>query len=184
MNGLDLARLERVDVERDVDALGPSSAASSSSASVRRPIEAMNSRSGGSRLRAPSRIASCGSTAPESRITRNGVAQRFPEGELSAVFRSPCASIQTSAIRPLRAASASTAPMCEQQQPPSTSGRSGRSIATASVCSSSVSSSTTAASGNGSGRRAASAIDSPPSPQACGTRTSPAPNSRPQAWHS
>jgi hypothetical protein len=38
--------------------------------------------------------------------------------------------------------------------------------------------------GNGSGRRAASAIASPPSPQACGTRTRPAPNSSPQAWHS
>jgi len=45
-------------------------------------------------------------------------------------------------------------------------------------------SSTTDASGKGSGSRAASAIDSPPSPHACGTRTMPAPNSRPHAWHS
>ena len=35
--------------------------------------------------------------------------------------------------------------------------------------------------GERQGSRAASAIDSPPSPQACGTRTRPAPNSRPQA---
>ena len=105
---------------------------------------------------------------------RSGMPQRFPEGELSGVFRSPWASSQTSARRPLRAASPSIAPMCAQQQPPSTSGRSGRSIAIARFCSPSESSSTTAASGYGRGSRAASAIASPPSPQARGTRTRPA----------
>ena len=62
-------------------------------------------------------------------------------------------------------------------------GRAGR-RRRAKVCSASVSASTTAASGYGSGRCAASAIASPSSPQARGTRTSPAPNVRPQEWHS
>ena len=88
-------------------------------------------------------------------------------------------------MRSWRAASASTAPMCEQQQPPRIRGRSGSSEATARVCSPSVSSSTTAASGYGNGSRAAAAIVRPLlSPQARGTRTIPAANSRPQAWHS
>ena len=42
----------------------------------------------------------------------------------------------------------------------------------------------TPVSGYGSGRRAASIIGSPPSPQALGTRTKPAGNTRPHKWHS
>ena len=51
-------------------------------------------------------------------------------------------------------------------------------------CSSSESRSTTSASGYASSVQAASAIASPPSPHARGTRTSPAANEAPQLWHS
>ena len=50
----------------------------------------------------------------------------FPDGEVSGVFRSPWASIQMTPSRSWREASPSTAPMCEQQQPPRTSGRCGQ----------------------------------------------------------
>ena len=38
-----------------------------------------------------------GRTNPASRIMRNGMPHRFPDGDVSGVFRSPCASIQTTA---------------------------------------------------------------------------------------
>ena len=139
----------------------------------------MNSTSGWSRLRAPTSATSAGSTVPESSSIRRGIPHVFPLGEVSGVFRSPCASNQTTARRPWRVASPSTAPTCEQQHPPRTSGRSGRPAARARFCSVSESSSTTAASGYGSGRNAASAIDSPSAPQARGTRTRPAANCPP-----
>jgi hypothetical protein len=41
-----------------------------------------------------------------------------------------------------------------------------------------------AASGNGSSSQADSAMASPPSPHACGTRTMPEWKTRPQEWHS
>ena len=51
-------------------------------------------------------------------IIRRGMPHSFPDGDVSGVFRSPCASIQTIASRSWRVASPSTAPMCEQQHPP------------------------------------------------------------------
>src|SRR5205823_12137618 len=74
--------------------------------------------------------------------------------------------------------------MWAQQQPPRTSGRSGKSAASARFCSSRVSASTIPVSGCGNSSHAASAIASPPSPHACGTRTSPERKTRPHAWHS
>src|SRR4030095_9576107 len=123
-------------------------------------------------------------TVSESMSTRSGIPHGFPLGEDSGVLRSPCASNQTTPSLPTRVASASTAPTCAQQQPPMTSGRSGREHASARDCSVSVSSSTTPASGYGSSRNAASPTAPPPSPQAFGTRTSPARYVRPQEWHS
>jgi hypothetical protein len=78
---------------------------------------------------------------------RSGIPHGLPLGEDSGVFKSPCASNQMTPSRPTRVASASTAPMCAQQQPPMISGRSGSEQAIARVCSVSVSSSTTPASG-------------------------------------
>ena len=78
---------------------------------------------------------------------RSGIPHAFPDGELAGVFRSPCASIQTTARHSSPAESASIAPTCEQQQPPRTIGRSGSSEASISVCSASVSASITLASG-------------------------------------
>ena len=149
----DLARLEHVRVERDVRAVRAVERALEPVRVVRRPPAAMNSSSGGSRLRAPTSATSSGSTAPASISIRSGIPHALPDGEDSGVFRSPCASSQTTARRSWRAASPSTAPTCAQQQPPSTSGRSGSSPASASVCSPSVSSSTTAASGIGERQR-------------------------------
>jgi hypothetical protein len=78
--------------------------------------------------------------------------------------------------------------MCEQQQPHRISGRSGSSDASTRTWSASVSSATTAASGYGNvSSVAASTIPAPQSsvwPHARGTRTRPAANDRPQAWHS
>src|SRR5436190_2747516 len=162
----------------------PSSACATPSSPMGSPLARMNSSSGGSRFRAPTSATSEGSTAPESSSIRSGIPHWFPDGELSGVFRSPWASSQTRAIRPWRAASPSTAPTCEQQSPPSTSGRSGRPAASARFCSSSVSASTIAASGKGSSSQAASAMASPSSPQACGTRTIPEWKTRPHEWHS
>ena len=144
----------------------------------------MNSTSGGSRLRAPQRTTSSAPTIPWSMIIRSGIPHSLPDGEVSGVLRSPCASSQITPSRSNRAARPSTAPMWEQQHPPRTSGTSGRSDATASVCIASVSSSTTATSGKSSGSAAASTIGSPPAPHARGTRTSPAAKVRPQEWHS
>ena len=163
MNDATSVFVEAVEVERDVDAVDLARArASTASLPVWMPAAAMNSRSGGSRSRAPSSATCAGSTAPASRIIRSGMPHSLPDGELSGVFRSPCASTQTTASRSWRVASPSTAPTCEQQQPPRTSGRSGSSEARASICSASVSSATTAASGYGSSVNAASAIASPP----------------------
>ena len=56
------------------------------------PDAAMNSTSGGSRLRAPTSATSCGCTSPASIAIRNGMPHSLPDGELSGVLRSPCAS--------------------------------------------------------------------------------------------
>ena len=142
----------------------------------------MKSSSGGSRLRAPSSVTSDAATSPASISIRSGIPHSLPDGELSGVFRSPCASIQTTATRPCRRASSRTAPTWEQQHPPRMSGRDGSARPVASICASSVSSSIVAASGQGSTIAAASRISWPlSSPHARGTRTRPAANSRPQA---
>ena len=64
------------------------------------PAAAMNAASGGSRLRAPSRVTSAAWTSPASISIRSGIPQAFPDGDVSGVFRSPWASIQTTAMRP------------------------------------------------------------------------------------
>ena len=107
----------------------------------------MNVSSGGSRFRAPISATFPGFTIPESTIIRSGMPQAFPDGDVAGVFRSPCASSQTSASWSWRAESPSSAPTCAEQQPPSTSGRSGNSAAIARFWSARESSSTTAASG-------------------------------------
>ena len=53
------------------------------------PCAEMYSSSGGSRLRAPTSATSSTSTAPESINIRSGIPHRFPDGEVSDVFRSP-----------------------------------------------------------------------------------------------
>ena len=65
----------------------------------RSPVAAMNSFSGGSRLRAPTRTVSSGETVPESSSMRSGMPHGFPLGDVSGVFRSPCASNQTTPSR-------------------------------------------------------------------------------------
>jgi hypothetical protein len=107
----------------------------------------MNSTSGGSRFRAPTRATLRGSTAPSSITIRNGIPHAFPDGEVCGVFRSPWASSQTTARHSSPAESASIAPTCEQQQPPRTIGRSGSSDASRRFCSASESASITLASG-------------------------------------
>ena len=114
------------------------------------------------------------STAPLSMIIRSGIPHSLPDGEVSGVLRSPCASNQMTPSRSCRAASPSTAPMCEQQQPPSTSGRAGRSDATASVCARACPPRRPRPRDSRAGAHADSIIGSPPSPHARGTRTSPA----------
>ncbi len=92
---VDLARIEDVQVECHVGG------STCRERSVERVVDArpraMNSTSGGSRFRAPTSAASSAATTPLSRIIRNGIPQRFPDGEVSGVFRSPWASIQTTA---------------------------------------------------------------------------------------
>ena len=95
----------------------------------------MNSSSGGSRLRAPTSATFPAATAPESISIRSGIPHVLPDGDVSGVFRSPCASSQTTPIRSWPALRPSTAPTCEQQSPPRTSGRAGRSCASDSDCS-------------------------------------------------
>ena len=91
--------------------------------------------SGGSRFRAPTSATSCGCTEPSSIAMRSGMPHAFPEGEVSGVLRSPWLSSQTTASLPARRAKPRIAPTCEQQHPPSTSGRSGRSAVCAAICS-------------------------------------------------
>src|SRR5204862_256803 len=81
----------------------PSSTCAMPSSPTRRPLERMNSSSGGSRLRAPTRTTSAESIAPESSSIRSGMPHWLPEGELSGVFRSPCASSHTTDRCPWRA---------------------------------------------------------------------------------
>ena len=87
------------------------------------PCSATYSCSGGSRSRAPTSATSSVRTLPSSIAMRSGMPHAFPDGDVSGVLRSPCASSQTTASRSCRAASPRIAPTCEQQQPPSTSGR-------------------------------------------------------------
>ena len=138
----------------------------------------------GSRSRAPTSATSAAKTLPSSIAIRSGIPQRFPLGDVSGVFRSPWASSQITARRSWRAARPRIAPTWAQQQPPTTSGRAGMPVASAAVCASSDSSATTSASGYGSRMDAASAIASPPTPHARGTRTRPAAYVAPQLWHS
>ena len=64
----------------------------------------MNSTSG-IEVVAPTSATSPGSTAPPSSSIRSGIPQALPDGELCGVFRSPWASIHTTASTPGRAAS-------------------------------------------------------------------------------
>ena len=93
----DLVRVEHVDVDRDVDAVG-----AVERAARRRPrpcgarSRAMNASSGGSRLRAPTSATSSRRRPRRRRSAmRSGMPHSLPDGELSGVFRSPCASSQT-----------------------------------------------------------------------------------------
>ena len=162
-------------------ASAPASARSRSSSI---PCSATYACSGGSRSRAPTSATSAGATDPSSSARRSGIPHAFPEGEVSGVLRSPCASSQTTARRPCRAARPRIAPRCAQQQPPRTSGRCGSPAAITAACASTPSSATTSASGYRTGIAAARAMVSPPAPQARGTRTRPAANAAPQLWHS
>ena len=158
---------------------------------VRRPCagrsSAMNASSGGSRFaRADERDVGRRRRRPTSISIRSGIPHWLPDGEVSGVFRSPCASSQTTASRSWRAASASTAPTWAQQQPPSTSGRVGelggeRERSARRACPRS----TTAASGYGS------CEPRPPRHRLAARRPRRAArararraNVRPQAWHS
>ena len=60
----------------------------------------MYATSGGSRLRAPTSATSLGATEPASIAMRSGIPQALPDGDVSGVLRSPCASNQTTARRP------------------------------------------------------------------------------------
>ena len=146
----ELARLDGVGVERDVDGVGALERRSTAPSPVWIPLASMNSTSGGSRLRAPI----------ERDVLRR--ARRRRRAPCAAAFPTRCRTARSRACSgrrarrsrrppgtPRRAASASIAPTCEQQQPPRTIGRSGSSEASSSVCSASVSASITRASGYG-----------------------------------
>ena len=101
----------------------------SSPSSCRMPASAMNSASGGSRLRAPSSVTS----RPRRRRRRSASAAASPRRSRTARSRA-CSGRRARRsrrrpMRPWRRASSRTAPTCEQQQPPSTSGRAGSSRA-------------------------------------------------------
>ena len=97
----DDARLEDVDVERDVDARRLRRARGSRSSSI--PCAATYSCSGGSRSRAPTSATSPARTLPSSIAIRRGIPHSLPDGDVSGVLRSPWASSQTTPIRPCRA---------------------------------------------------------------------------------
>ena len=91
---VDLARVEDVEVERDVGRVG------AGERPVERvvdpvPLDELDLR----RIEIPrtdERRVLCRDTPPSSSM-RNGIPHRFPDGDVSGVFRSPCASIQTTA---------------------------------------------------------------------------------------
>ena len=84
---------------------------------------------------------------PRSISIRSGIPHSLPDGDVSGVLRSPCASSQSTADaamprgEPFDGADVRAAAATEHERPH------GRSEATASVCIASVSSSTTATSG-------------------------------------
>ena len=114
------------------------------------PVFSRYATSGGSRLRAPTSAASSAATTPASSSIRNGIPQRFPDGDVSGVLRSPWASIQTTAepVDSPRDARAPRRRACSSTRRGRSASRAGprRSLG---VCSSSVSHSTTPTSGYG-----------------------------------
>ena len=135
MNGDDRARrIQHVDVERDVDrggALERRADRLGAEPHARHADELLLGRvERRGRRRARRRR---GSTVSESMIMRSGMPHSLPLGEVAGVFRSPCASNQTTAAARGAPRAPSTAPMWEQQQPPRTSGRSGSAAASARV---------------------------------------------------
>ena len=150
------------------------------------PLGAMiRRRSGGSRLRAPTRATS----ARLRRHPRRSHPQRHPPGVAGrrALRRVRGRRARRSRGRRggrARAARPPIAPTWAQQQPPRTSGRAGRLRALRGDLRPRASSPrSTAASGTAGRATRPRAISSPPAPHARGTRTSPAANSRPQLWH-
>ena len=164
-------------------AASASVSARSSESSI--PLAFMNSTSGGSRLRAPTSAASSGRTTPGVENHAEGHPPRFPDGDVSGVFRSPCASIQING----EPVDPSSEPLCRtdvcaaaasehdrsQQPGPRRSRRSARRASLARR---------PRLRDTGAERARPSAIPSPPAPHAAGTRTSPAANVLPQLWHS
>ena len=75
----ELARLDRVAVERHVDGVGAlERPLDRALAGAGRPLDSMNSTSGGSRLRAPTSATCSGSTAPSSSTMRSGIPHALP----------------------------------------------------------------------------------------------------------
>jgi len=87
-----VVRVEHVPVECDVRAVRALERPPDPAPPSARPVRAMNSSSGGSRSRAPTRATSLTATAPSSISVRSGMPHGLPDGELSGVFRSPWAS--------------------------------------------------------------------------------------------
>ena len=171
---VDLGRGRARPVEGDVGAGDAVEHPRARLAESARPTRSMNSCSGGSRLRAPSRAASSTAASPPSRMHPKRHPPQVARGRASrGVFRSPWASSQTTATRPCRRASPATAPTWVQQQPPSTTGRSRQRVGERLGLLAQVVASATARrlrARRPSGRRASSA--SPPCPRRRGTRTS------------
>ena len=176
---VELAGLEHVAVERDVDAFSGSSPSSLRIPAARDEVglgrvevagpeqrhvarQRRRRRRSASAAASPRRFRTASSRACSDRRGRRSRRRRGGRGGARARARRRRA--RSSSRRARAAGPAARAP-------------------SAAICSSSVGSSIAAASGHGSAMRAASAIASPPSPHARGTRTSPAANSRPQEWH-
>ena len=165
-------------------ASAPSSARVDRDSPVRIPLASMNSTSGGSRLRAPT-SATC--SRQDRAASRSPSAAAFPTRCRTAT--SPACSGRRArrsrrrrgsprrprAPRSRRRASSST-------RPARPGGRAARRRAAASAPRACRPRSPRSRD-TGARVQAASAIASPPVPHARGTRTSPAPNSRPHEWH-
>jgi hypothetical protein len=141
------------------------------------PGLAMNSTSGGSRLRAPSSVTS-------ARVDVAGVDQHPQRHAPRVAGRRRLRRVEVAVrVDPDDADPAVRAPARAPRRRASSSTRRGRaaasgSVAASSTCASSESSSIAAASGHGSVHARGLGHPSPPSPHARGTRTSPASNSR------